>query len=231
MSLGRGVATQDQCFPETVLRLIEKTRQYEKSILNLSRTTYTCWCLCCLSFLIFNNLHQVSRLRAIFPSTCLSCLPGPGTSACPVRESWLPCVYWGVSRFRFGWLVGGQLFGISHLAYFVPCLPQIRVPLTEPHYVSQNPCVSRCPTMCPTTRGFSNMIHGLDKRQATASFSTEWHPTLNLHFSVVEFHWVSLLHCWCHTQGVVWLIWRSVRMSLGICPSAKSNLRSIAFQT
>ena len=93
-------------------------------------------------------------------------------------------------------LVGGQLFGISHLAYFVPCLAQIRVPLTEPHYVSQNPCVSRwCPTMCPTTRGFSNMIHGLDKRQATASFSTEWHPTLNLHFSVVEFHWVSLLHC------------------------------------
>ena len=143
----------------------------------------------------------------------------------------LTCVYWGVSRFRFGWLVGGQLFGISHLAYFVPCLPQIRVPLTEPHYVSQNPCVSRCPTMCPTTRGFSNMIHGLDKRQATASFSTEWHPTLNLHFSVVEFHWVSLLHCWCHTQGVVWLIWRSVRMSLGICPGAKLNLRSIAFQT
>ena len=73
---GRGVATQDQCFPETVLRLIEKTRQYEKSIWILNLLM-----LCCLSFWIFNNLHQVSRLRAIFPSTCLSCLPGP------VRES------------------------------------------------------------------------------------------------------------------------------------------------
>ena len=196
------------CHPQCSRMPKYKIQTYVVRFLNFDVPTdyvlsKTRWC--CLPFLMFNNyeLLHVSGLAAIFPSTCLSCILGPGiSSASPkflLREGYLPCVLRCIN------ILVWQDSYLAFLNWHILCLvSEIRVsryvPLWVPvsrgvqcfvvsHYVSQ--CLEWCPTMCPRTREFSDVRRGLDKQQAGQATSYRGQASshqLAIYISYILFH-------------------------------------------